>query len=336
MTFTSAGKMTEPRSAGQAPLEPLDATTPYQLNPANDPRRSPNFGMIDGLAEAMPREHNLEMFRRMALTRFFDLRAQKAQLDGNVECYIYLAVGQEATPAGVSMSMRGSWVLGQHRCHSIYLSFDGSPTALADELLGLPTGCCGGMGGSPPINDFEKRIIGHNGLVGDQVPVAAGVALTSNGETVVCFFGDGAAEEDYVLAAMGFAASRKLPLLFVCEDNDLSVLTPTIERRTWSLKNVAEGFGMPAVDITDDPWLVDHWTREMGAQLPALINVRTCRELWHVGAGCDGHAEWNRYELTKNKLAALGMAADVEKVETEISNFVDDLWRERLQRPSKI
>ena len=328
--------MTDANSAGPAPLEPLDASTPYPVNPANDPRRSPDFGVIDGLAEEMDRDDSLEMFRRMALTRYFDLRVQKAQLDGDVDCFIYLAVGQEATPAAVSMSMRGSWVLGQHRCHSIYLSFDGGPMALADELLGLPTGCCGGLGGSPPINDIDKRIIGHNGLVGDQVPVAAGVALTSGGAKVVCFFGDGAAEEDYVLAAMGFAASRDLPLLFVCEDNDLSVLTPTVERRTWSLTNVAEGFGMPAVDITDDPWLVDHWTRKMSENLPALINVRTCRELWHVGAGCDNNAEWNRYELTKETLAGMQLAAEVEKIETETSKFVEDLWRERLQKRSEI
>ena len=327
--------MTDFKTTPAAPTEPVDAATPYPVNPASDPRRSPYFGMVDGLAELMPAADSMEMFRRMALTRFFDYRAQQAQVDGNVECFIYLAVGQEAAPAAVSMSMRGSWVLGQHRGHSIYLSFDGNPTALADELLGLPTGCCGGLGGSPPITDFKKRIIGHNGLVGDQVPVAAGIALTSDGEKVVCFFGDGAAEEDYVLAAMGFAASRNLPLLFICEDNDLSVLTPTIERRTWSLTNIAKGFGMAAVDITDDPWLVDHWTRKMSEQLPALINIRTCRELWHVGAGTDNNAEWNRYQLTKDKLIAMGYEAHVNNTETETSNFVEELWRERLQKQSE-
>ncbi|MHA1598737.1 MAG: thiamine pyrophosphate-dependent enzyme, partial [Alphaproteobacteria bacterium] len=285
------------------------------------------------LAEAMPATDSLEMFRRMCLTRHFDLRVQQASKDKDIDLFVYLAVGQEATPAAVSMSMRGSWVLGQHRCHSIYLSFDGAEKPLVDELLGMESGCCGGLGGSPTIHDMSKRIIGHNGLVGDQVPVAAGVALTSDGDNVVCFFGDGAAEEDYVLAAFGFAASRDLPLLFVCEDNDLSVLTPTIDRRTWSVVDVAKGFGLESVDITDDPWLIDHWTREFAGR-PALINVRTCRELWHVGDGSDNNAEWCRFELTKNKLVDLGLAEQAVEIEQQTINQVEELWRERLQKRS--
>lgn len=266
----------------------------------------------------------------MSDIRHFDLRAQQAQKDREVDCLVYLSVGQEAVASAVSMSMKGSWVLAQHRGHSAYLAFDGNRRALVDELLGLPTGCCGGMGGSPPIQDIANRIIGHNGLIGDQVPVAAGVALGDPGSKVVVFFGDGAAEEDYVFATLGFAATRKLPILFVCEDNDLSVLTPTADRRSWSLVEVAKGFGLEAVDIADDPWLVDHWTRELSTRLPAVLNVRTCRELWHVGAGTDNNAEWNRYELTKKTLCDMQLGREVEAIETTIQNETSALWQERL------
>jgi pyruvate dehydrogenase E1 component alpha subunit len=307
------------------------------LSPAVDAEtpRSPDFGAIEGLAEACPVERSLELFRRMSLIRHFDLRTQQAKQDGDVECLVYLSVGQEAVASAISLPMAGAYVLGQHRGHSVYLSFGGRPERLVDELLGLPTGCCGGMGGSPPIHDIENRIIGHNGLIGDQVPVAAGVALSAApGDKVVTFFGDGAAEEDYVLAALGFAASHRLPILFVCEDNDLSVLTPTDDRRKWRLADVARGFGLEAVDIADDPWLVEHWTRELSEQLPAVINVRTCRELWHVGAGSDNNAEWNRFALTRGKLEELGLAAAAAAIDRETEEQVETLWTERLQTRS--
>lgn len=298
--------------------------------------RSPDFGVIEGLAEACPQERSLEIFRRMSLIRYFDLRVRQAQIDKDVECLIYLSVGQEAVAASVSVVMEGRYVLGQHRGHPVYLAFGGRPERLVDELLGMPTGCCGGMGGSPPVHDFERKIVGHNGLIGDQVPVAAGISLTLPGEQVICFLGDGAAEEDYVLATLGFAASKNLQILFVCEDNDLSVLTPTVDRRNWNVVDVAKGFGLSGVDITDDPWLIEHWTRKLLGQLPAMINVRTCREFWHNGTGCDNNAEWDRFQLTKAKLEKLGLSKHALAIEEEVKKFVGELWQERLQKRSEI
>jgi TPP-dependent pyruvate/acetoin dehydrogenase alpha subunit len=293
--------------------------------------RHPDFGDIPGLPERATAAFSLALFRRMALTRAFEVRARQAQADQEVRTLIYLCLGQEAISAGVSMHAEGAWVLGQHRGHGAYLSFGGRMERLIDELLGMPTGCSGGMGGSPPIHDMERGIVGHSGLIGDQVPVAVGMAMAGDSRKVVTFFGDGAAEEDYVLASLGTAASRKLPILFVCEDNDLSVLTPTRDRRTWNIAEVAKGFGLEAADITDDPWLVAHWTETMMERLPALINVRTCRDVWHVGIGSDGETEWNRFELVKHRLAALGLGEQSARIETEVRESVETIWQERLR-----
>jgi pyruvate dehydrogenase E1 component alpha subunit len=296
--------------------------------------RTAEFGAVPGLAEACPPERTLDVYRRMRLIRHFDLRVRDENAAGAVECLVYLSVGQEAVAAAVAAALPGAWSLAQHRGHSVYLAFGGNPVALVDELLGLPSGCCGGLGGSPPINDIKARVIGHNGLVGDQVPVAAGIALCSGGAPVACFFGDGAAEEDYVLATLGFAASRKLPLLFVCEDNDLSVLTPIAERRSWEVVDVARGFGMEAVDIADDPWLIGHWVDQLKHRLPALINIRTCRSLWHVGTGQDGPPEWDRMALVHETISRLGLAQQAERIDQETKQFVEDLWQERLRKRS--
>lgn len=300
------------------------------------PRRRPDLGLISGLAEQAPREWSLELYRRYKSVREFELQARKAGAEKMLDIFVYLSVGEEAVACAPSMSLRGSWVLGQHRGHGIYLAFGGNPERLADELIGLPTGSNGGMGGSPPIQDFGARIIGHNGLIGDQVPVAAGVALSlPPGERVVCYFGDGAAEEDYVLAALGFVASRKLPVLFICADNDLSVLTKTAVRRNWELTEVARSFGIKSVDIADDPWLIDHWVRQFKDDLPALINVRTCREVWHVGYGSDEDAEWNRYEMVRETLKSLQLGHEVTRIDADVEQGMARLWQERLRIPSK-
>ncbi|MBT5809555.1 MAG: hypothetical protein HOI19_04230, partial [Rhodospirillaceae bacterium] len=277
-------------------------------------------------------ENSCDIFRQICVSRAFEVRAKEEFDQGNVKCLIYLSLGQESIPAGVSAAVSAGkpWILGQHRAHATYLCFGGSREPLVDELLGLPSGCCGGMAGSPPIQDYENRILGHIGLIGDQVPVATGVALTNPEDQVICFFGDGAAEEDYVLAALGFAASRNLNILFVCEDNDLSVLTPTSVRRNWKITDVADSFGLETVEIADDPWLVAHWANRLKGR-PALMNVQTCRDIWHVGTGNDGPPEWDRFQMTKDTMAKIGLRHESQAIEEEATAEIEELWAKRLQ-----
>ncbi len=299
-------------------------------------RRSSTYGSIPGLSEKCSTETTLAIYRNYCFARSFDTCARRAQEEKRVKCFLYLSLGQETVASAVSVAMKGSYVLFQHRGHAFYLAFGGDPRKLIDELLGLPTGCCHGMGGSPPIHDIEKKILGHNGLIGDQVGVAVGVALAKPDHRVTCIFGDGAAEEDYVLSSLGYAATKNLKILFVCEDNDLSVLTPTVDRRSWNVETVAHALGMPAVDITDDPWLIEHHVRNLSGTLPALINIRTCRDVWHVGTGTDGPPEWNRHELMHAELGRLRLSDQAQSIALETQIYIEGLWNERLQRQSEI
>ena len=293
--------------------------------------RSSVLGSIPDLAKNCRQEESLEIFRRMCMIRYFEIEVAKASEKGHIYCPVYLSIGQESIASAVSMVMKGSYIFTQHRGHSAYLAFGGDPVKLMDELLGLPSGCCGGMGGSPCIQDPNIKMIGHEGLIGEHIPIAVGMALGAPGEKVACFFGDGAVEEDYTYGGLGFAATRKLPVLFICEDNDLSVLTPTKDRRTWKLDDLARSFGMESVDITDNPWLVRHHALRMINNLPALINCRTTRIRWHVGPGQDGPPEWDRFEQTKNELNALGLTKRAQEIETDARHVAEELWKERLQ-----
>jgi TPP-dependent pyruvate/acetoin dehydrogenase alpha subunit len=228
-------------------------------------------------------------------------------------------------------------IFSQHRCHDIFLSFGGNPKKLRDELLGLSTGTSKGRAGSNCIQCHENNVkmFGHHGLIGENVPLAVGAALGSK-KPVVCFFGDGAAEEDYVSASIGFAITHKLPVLFICVDNNLSILTEIKIRRSWKITDVAKGFGMTAIDVADDPWAVLSILNKMKKNLPALINIYTCRANWHAGVGVDGKPEWNRYELLKNKLFKLGLKKEVDKIENDIKIEMDKLWdKKQLQKPLK-
>lgn len=293
--------------------------------------RSPELGVIKGLAKSFGSDFSVELFRRGMFARAFELKVREALERKIIQIPVYLSVGQEFNAAALSMVLKDFDIFPQHRGHSLYLCMGGDPHKLRDELLGKSSGCAGGMSGSNAIHCPERRIFGHSGLLGEQVPVAVGSALGS-GHLTATIAGDAAVEEDYFYPAIGFAMSHKLPILFICEDNNLSILTPVAVRRKWSIVDLAASFKIPAIDITDDPWLIAHHVRELGPQLPALINIRTVRNLWHAGFGCDGAPEWNRFEMICKELRELGLGDQMDQIIFESQKRADEIWAEQLQR----
>jgi TPP-dependent pyruvate/acetoin dehydrogenase alpha subunit len=294
--------------------------------------RSAHLGVIPGLAGKLSAATSLEMFSKICFNRFFELEVARVYDTGVIKAPVYLSVGQEHIPAAIATASTDFLIFAQHRAHAYYLSFGGDPGALVDELLHRPSGCAGGMGGSASIHDPRIGMFGHSGLMGDQVPIAVGAALGS-GRRVLTVMGDASAEEDYVSSAMGYAATKRLPVLFVCEDNDRSILTPVATRRSWRLADVAHALGLAAVDITDDPWLVANHVADLLFQLRALVNVRRCRQLWHAGTGNDGEPEWNRFALIKETLTELGLEREAAAIEEEALQRAVRAWDERSPRP---
>ncbi|GEM_PF-459603 len=294
--------------------------------------RGPDLGLIPGLASQFPAEQTLAIFRQTCRNRYFELETAKVYNTSVIKMPIYLSVGQEHIPASIASVTKDFLIFAQHRGHSYYLSFGGDPGKLADELLHRDSGCARGMGGSASIHDPAIGMYGHSGLMGDQVPVAVGAALGS-GKRVLTVAGDASVEEDYVFSAMGYAATKKLPVLFICEDNNLSILTPVETRRTWNIADAARSLGMQAADITDDPWLIAYYVEQYLHNLPAFLNIRTCRHLWHAGTGKDSEPEWNRFEMFKQQLEEIGLGKEMHKIEEEAQREMEALWQARLQRP---
>ena len=273
--------------------------------------------------------YRTNVFKRAALCRNFEQYVFDGIRSGLFKFPIYLSAGQEYISASISECLHELGVFPnifiQHRGHSTYLSFKAPIEKLIDELLGRTSGCANGMGGSASIQSIEKKIFGHDGLMGSQVPIAVGHCYSTNEPTVV-FMGDASAEEDYVLGALGWAATKKLPILFVVEDNNLSILTEKKIRRDWSLVDVSRAFGMKALQIDDDP---NEIKKSMDGvfQSPMLLNINTHRKFWHSGAGIDDENTFDRY---LNEMESIGDTARL--IDLEANKEVQRAWQIQLEK----
>jgi TPP-dependent pyruvate/acetoin dehydrogenase alpha subunit len=275
----------------------------------------------------MSYEFRLNVFKRASLCRNFEEETYKQASKGLFKSPIYLSAGQEFAAATLAEIYKDEKPLlfAQHRAHSTYLSFGGDPVKLIDELLGKDTGCASGMAGSPSIQCKEINMYGHDGFIGTEVGIAVGACFASKKFTIA-FMGDAAAEEDYVLTALGWAATKKLPILFVVEDNDLSILTKKQVRRSWDIVDVADAFGLAAVELEDDPVMIEKYL-SLDRRLPMLVNIHTERLYWHAGAGTDPYEKRDRYLIEKT---ALGL--DAECIHANTKAYVESLWKERLEK----
>ena len=241
-----------------------------------------------------------KIFEKAALCRAFEKEVFKQVKLGNIKLPVYLSAGQEYIPATISVALDKLGIVSrqifiQHRGHSTYLCFGGDLDELILELLGRESGCAGGMGGSASIHSIKANIYGHDGLMGSHGAIATGMCY-SNKLPTLCFAGDAAAEEDYFLASIGWASTKKLPIWFVIEDNNLSILTEKKIRRNWELADVASGFKMCSHAISDDPAEIFACIPEDGPfENPVLFNITTNRLFWHAGAGVDSDEIFDRH-----------------------------------------
>jgi pyruvate dehydrogenase E1 component alpha subunit len=268
-----------------------------------------------------------KVFEKISFCRHFEQYVYKKVQDKTIKIPVYLSAGQESTPCSISTFLEDKNIKPnifiQHRGHSTYLAFEAPPEKLIDELLGLDSGCAFGMGGSASIQSLEKNIFGHDGLMGSQVPIAVGHCYQTKQPTIV-FMGDASAEEDYVGAAIGWASTKNLPILFVVEDNNLSILTEKKIRRNWNIHELAQAYKVEAYDIEDSPTEIFNHLKNV-FNTPLLLNVRTIRKFWHSGAGIDGDY-FDRLEWIKETLQF-----DTSFIDENNKNKVEALWQSRLE-----
>jgi TPP-dependent pyruvate/acetoin dehydrogenase alpha subunit len=267
----------------------------------------------------MDRTTRLNIFTTACLCRVFEERVYREIKSKRFSYPIYLSAGQEFIPATTSFFLlkESPLIFAQHRGHSTYLSYGGSPESLIQQLLYSP-------GGSASIHSPDIHMFGHDGLMGTQIPIAVGAAFSSKRLTVA-IMGDASAEEDYVLTSIAWAGTKKLPIIFIVEDNNLSILTEKKIRRNWEIDIFARSVNVNAVNITDDPTEIESAITSL--KLPMLLNIRTERLYWHAGAGEDDYPKQDRYKKEKEFLGK-----ETEQIEEHITRYVDKLWNKTLEK----
>ena len=167
---------------------------------------------------------------------------------------------------------------------------------------------------------------GHDGFMGSNAPIGVGSAFANRKPTII-FLGDAALEEDYVLASLSWVAKKKLPVLFVIEDNDFAVLTKKSDRRDWTAKKVAEAFNIEAFDTKDNPLKILKIMSKYNFNFPRLINIRTNRLYWHSGAGVDKE---NVFDRLKSEEKILGRNAELYY--KNINKKISKSWENILEK----
>lgn len=285
-----------------------------------------------------------EFYRQLYLIRRVEERICEIYPSDKIKSPVHLSIGQEAVAVGISRALRSDdFVSGTYRGHATYLARGGDLRGMFAELYGRDAGVARGKGGSMHLVDMSCGVLGTSAVVGTTIPVALGFALAqralASGRVVASFFGDGATEEGAFYESLNFAALRKLPVLFVCENNFLAIHEPISKRQAADrlVERVAT-FGIPAERVTSNDVfeIYDRATQLLedvrAGKGPAFLECHTYRWREHVGPGEDYDAGYrSRDELhrwqAKDSLAALAATLPSDRrhdIESEIERLIEN------------
>ena len=200
-------------------------------------------------------EINREAYRKLFLIRAFEEKLEALFAKGKIPGFVHTYIGQEAIAVGVCANLRtDDYVTSTHRGHGHAIAKGIDLNGLMADVFGKVTGICMGRGGSMHVADFSKGILGANGIVAAGTVIAAGAGLSiqtrQEDQVVICFFGDGGINKGTVHEAMNFCSVKKLPVVFVCENNQYAQFTSrkvTTSVSDLSLRGAA--YGIPAVSV---------------------------------------------------------------------------------------
>ncbi len=231
----------------------------------------------------------------MVRIRHFEEAAGRLAEESRLPGFLHLYVGEEAVAAGVCTALNDDdQISSTHRGHGHLVAKGGDFERMMAELMGKATGYCKGKGGSMHICDLDLGMLGANGIVGGGVPIAVGAGFANkyrdDGRVSVVFFGDGASNIGAFHEAANMAAALRLPVVFVCENNEYGEFTP--RDRTMAITDVVDralGYGMPGVIVDGMDVIAVHEaateavSRARSGQGPSFIEAKTYRFYNHHG-----------------------------------------------------
>ena len=203
---------------------------------------------------AIGAEKLIHFYRQMLRIRLFEEQVSQLYMSAKMPGLAHLYIGQEAVAVGVCEALRrDDYITSTHRGHGHCLAKGASVDRMFAELLGKEPGYCRGKGGSMHIADQETGNLGANAIVGGSAALATGAAMSAkmrgSKQVAVCFFGEGALGQGVLYEAMNMASLWKLPILYVCENNQYNEYTHYRETTAGDLKARAEAFGIKTESI---------------------------------------------------------------------------------------
>ena len=292
----------------------------------------------------------MEMLRRMVRIRLFEEEVIRMVERGEIPGAAHSYIGEEAVAVGACLALRpDDWMTGNHRSHGHPIAKGGDVKKAMAELLGKRTGLCKGKGGSMHLADFSVGILGESGILGSSIPTAVGAALGSrlqgNDRVAVAFFGDGASNEGAFHESINLAAIWKLPVIFLCENNQYAV-TSSFKNMvaTENIADRAAGYNIPGVLVDGQDAIAMHEVvseavqRARNGQGPSLIEGKTYRYYDHsLGLNrivrapyrSDEEVEaWKQRDpiaIHKERLLAQGVATqtEIDQIEAEIMREIE-------------
>jgi pyruvate dehydrogenase E1 component alpha subunit len=261
----------------------------------------------------LERELCVDMLSTMHKIRFFEETVDDLFARGLVHGTMHLSIGQEASAVGSVFALRSDdYILSTHRGHGHCIAKGADINLMMAEFLGKDTGYCRGRGGSMHIADIQGRNLGANGVVGGGIPLAVGVGLSlqmqATDEIIMCFFGDGAANQGAFHEALNMAAIWCLPVVYICENNQYGMSMST--KRAFNIDRIslrADSYGMPGVTVdgNDTGAVYDAASeaveRARSARGPTLVECVTYRWKGHSKSDQELYRTKEEIETWKEK-----------------------------------
>lgn len=254
-----------------------------------------------------------EMYRKMYTIRAFEKAVERLFSDGEIPGFVHLYSGQEACAVGVCTALeKKDYITSTHRGHGHCIAKGCELPQMMAELFGRETGYNKGKGGSMHIASTEIGMLGANAITAAGMPIATGAALAAtllgSGAVAVAFFGDSASNQGSFHESINFAASRKLPVLYVCENNQFGVGTRITDvTNTENISVRAQAYGIPGetVDGQDISAVYDAASRFIGnarnGKGPALLELKTWRYKAHFQGEPASYRTKDEEELWQKK-----------------------------------
>lgn len=254
----------------------------------------------------MSPELKKQLLRQMMRIRGVEEEIAARYGEQRMRCPTHLSIGQEAPAAAAGAALRPTdMAVSGHRAHAHYLAKGGDLPAMIAEIYGKATGCSGGRGGSMHLVDEAVGFMGSTAIVGGTVPVGVGLALSrkligareDGGEIVCIFIGDAVLETGVFYESANFAATHRLPVLFLCENNLYSVYSPLEVRQPQgrSLAATAAALGLHATAGDGNDAAATHALvqaaadRARAGEGPQFVELATYRWREHCGPLYDNH-----------------------------------------------